>query len=249
LRPIWYLASGVHACVTEYGPVLLDERRDRFHALTQNQAVVFQSYVAGWHTLTNAACPDAGDSESLASDSHSLPAWRFLDKQVSTGLLTRDPREGRTAQPVQIPRPTRALAISNLFEPPKVTLGNIITFAHAAYRARFMLENLAFHCVLARMRRSREENNSIERDLDLGRAQALAASFSWLEPLLLGGKTLCKKRSLARILYANHYGMYPSWVFGVRTRPFHSHCWVQSGAIVWNDLPERIAPYTPIMVI
>lgn len=235
--------------MTEYGPVLLDERRDRFHALTQSQTLAFHCNVAGWPSLTDAKFPKTADAESGMSDSQLVPVRQFLDNQVSAGLLTRDPREGRIAQPAQIARATRALTITNLFEPPKVTLGNIVTFAHAACRARFMLENLAFHSVLARLRRCRDEKNSTDSELDLPRAAALAATFSWLEPLLLGGKTFCKQSSFARILYANHYGMYPRWVFGVRTRPFRSHCWAQTGAIVWNDLPERIAQYTPILVV
>ena len=36
------------------------------------------------------------------------------------------------------------------------------------------------------------------------------------------------------------------WIFGVRTWPFHAHCWVQQGAVVLSDYPEALVRYTPI---
>ena len=55
--------------------------------------------------------------------------------------------------------------------------------------------------------------------------------------------------SLALLEYLARYGIYADWVFGVQTRPFAAHCWVQHGDIVFNDTVEHVSGYTPIMVV
>lgn len=44
-------------------------------------------------------------------------------------------------------------------------------------------------------------------------------------------------------------GQTATWVFGVRTWPFGAHCWLQIGDAVLDDEPDRVARYTPIMVV
>jgi hypothetical protein len=36
-------------------------------------------------------------------------------------------------------------------------------------------------------------------------------------------------------------------VIGVKLNPFAAHCWLQVGDVVLNDLPERVAAFTPIL--
>jgi hypothetical protein len=38
-------------------------------------------------------------------------------------------------------------------------------------------------------------------------------------------------------------------VFGVRTWPFHAHCWLQVEDVVLDDHHERIGAYTPLMAL
>jgi hypothetical protein len=37
-------------------------------------------------------------------------------------------------------------------------------------------------------------------------------------------------------------------VFGVRTWPFHAHCWLQCDDVVLDDQADRVAAYAPILV-
>lgn len=39
------------------------------------------------------------------------------------------------------------------------------------------------------------------------------------------------------------------WCFGVRTWPFHAHCWLQVEDVVLDDEAERLAPYRPIVAV
>jgi hypothetical protein len=44
-------------------------------------------------------------------------------------------------------------------------------------------------------------------------------------------------------------GLGPALVFGVRMDPFGAHCWLQSGSLVLNDAVDRIAAFTPVLVL
>lgn len=58
----------------------------------------------------------------------------------------------------------------------------------------------------------------------------------------------CLQRAfLLRAFLANR-GIAANWVFGVRTKPFAAHCWLQIGDTVVGDRLERVNLYTPIMV-
>jgi hypothetical protein len=43
--------------------------------------------------------------------------------------------------------------------------------------------------------------------------------------------------------------VFPRWVFGVQSRPFAAHCWLQLGGVVLNDTVDHVKRYTPIMVV
>jgi hypothetical protein len=73
-------------------------------------------------------------------------------------------------------------------------------------------------------------------------AQALERAYPWL-PL----QGVCVFRSFMLMRLLSRAGICsPRWVFGVRTWPFHAHCWVQDGDIVLTDHAESLLRYTPI---
>jgi hypothetical protein len=66
---------------------------------------------------------------------------------------------------------------------------------------------------------------------------------------LFSSKDECLYDSLALLEFLARYRIYPDWVFGVQTRPFAAHCWVQQGDIVFNDTVEHVTGYSPIMIV
>jgi hypothetical protein len=85
--------------------------------------------------------------------------------------------------------------------------------------------------------------------LDIERARALMVAFVGYRVFLFSSKNECLFDSLALLEYLARHGIYADWVFGVQTRPFAAHCWVQHGDIVFNDTVEHVSGYTPIMVV
>lgn len=58
----------------------------------------------------------------------------------------------------------------------------------------------------------------------------------------------CLYRSFMLLRFLEEHGRDANWVFGVRTRPFEAHCWVQAGGVVLNDTLDHVVTYAPILV-
>lgn len=63
----------------------------------------------------------------------------------------------------------------------------------------------------------------------------------------VGGQ--CLARSYMMLDFLRRLGLDADWVIGVRTWPFMAHCWLQAGDVVLDDDVERLAAYTPLMVV
>jgi hypothetical protein len=79
-------------------------------------------------------------------------------------------------------------------------------------------------------------------------AKDLVAAFERVLPWLpFQGVCLYRSFLLLRILRWRGYDA--RWVFGVRTWPFHAHCWLQVGDAALDDTADRLQSLTPIMVV
>jgi hypothetical protein len=99
----------------------------------------------------------------------------------------------------------------------------------------------------ANARKHRRHRASTAMDLDT--ARRAVAAFIRLRPLLFGAQDACLYDSLALVRYLSYYRIFPTCVIGVQTGPFAAHCWVQEGAVVFNDAPEYVRRYTPILAV
>jgi hypothetical protein len=59
----------------------------------------------------------------------------------------------------------------------------------------------------------------------------------------------CLLRSFLLLRHLHRHGQDAAWVFGVTTWPFEAHCWLQVEDAVLDDELDRVARYTPIMVL
>lgn len=67
--------------------------------------------------------------------------------------------------------------------------------------------------------------------------------------VIVGKEGLCLRRSLALARVLARHQLESHLVFGVRTRPFAAHCWVQCGNVVVNDDVENARAFTPILAV
>ncbi|MEP7242935.1 MAG: lasso peptide biosynthesis B2 protein [Gammaproteobacteria bacterium] len=241
----YFLAPHVYTCVTDDHVVLLDLRRDKYVGVSRDQMASLEQRVKGWpfHSVTTLAEGADGKAKSGRSDA-------LLAKMVAAGMLTTDAAVGKDASPIAVPRPEAALVEDDLETQPRVTFTHAFRFLRASAMETLEMKLRSIESVMTRVRAHkarRRANTSVP--LDLVTARAAVGAFIRLRPLLFGAQDACLYDSLALVRYLSYYGIFPECVIGVQTGPFVAHCWVQEGTVIFNDAPEYIRRYTPILAV
>jgi len=171
--------------------------------------------------------------ESLAvADSDLLAQLR------DAGLLATDrpcsprlaplPAAARSAIPAEIPPPRR---------------GEVGAAARAMADLLVRYRGRSFADILAAGSTPRSAPPAFTADL----AAAVLRFHAWAPYAPVPTKCLLRSFMLLRVL--RRQGLDAFWVFGVRTWPFHAHCWLQVEDVVLDDPAERIWAYSPILVV
>src|SRR5262249_5417786 len=95
-----------------------------------------------------------------------------------------------------------------------------------------------------KQRRTNELSNA-HRD----KLQGLLAAFNFVRPLLYTQNDRCLLDSLTLINFLATYGFFPNLVFGINTRPFVAHAWVQDGNNCLNYPADYVRSFSPILVV
>ncbi len=233
----YLLSPHVHLCFTDDHAVLLDLRRDRYIGLGPQQTVALAHRIEGWPDTRACAPPAARTNNDEA-----------LRRLLSNGMLTTDAAIGKPAQPPTLPRSESTVTEDELEARPSPTARQILRYLRAALTARLALKWRPIATVVARAQ-GRKQRRAHLRSTDPEQLRQLTAAFLYLRPLLFGARDECLYDSLALVEFMALHEVYPDWVFGVQTRPFLAHSWVQDGAAVCNDTPEYVRRFTPILVV
>ena len=156
---------------------------------------------------------------------------------------------GHDAAAANYPMATGVPTRADFFDSrPSITAGQLANFIRASLRARAALRWRPIGTVVARVN-SRKARSLAAGRVDLEAARKHVAAFMHLRPWLFASRDACLADSLALVNFLARYRHFPTWVFGVQTRPFAAHCWVQDGDVVFNDTPDHVRRYTPILAI
>jgi Transglutaminase-like superfamily len=234
------LASHVFVCLNGEHLVLLDLKEDRYWALEASQTAGLEVLVDGWPVKT----PDTTERSESPSEQVMAAAQVLRER----GVLTEGAPPGKDATPVTATVPMREL-VSETETSPGSRIGSWFTFFTASAFAKIALRTWPFERVILRVKRRKERLGAQAVPLDAERARKLIEAFIRYRIFLFSSKNECLYDSLALLEFLARYGIYPDWVFGVQTRPFAAHCWVQHGDIVLNDTVEHVSGYTAIMVV
>jgi hypothetical protein len=244
---LYLLAPHVYPCVTDDHVVLLDLQRDKYVGVDREQMASLAERVKGW--------PWSGTpplAQSPAPDDVRTPNARgeaVVGKMLAAGMLTTDPAVGKEARPVEMPRAESALVEEDLETRPEVTLSHVVRFLRASAITAVVMRMRSIETVIARAKTSKASASRGHEPLDVDKARAAVAAFIRLRPLLFGAQDACLFDSLALMRFLSYYGVFPTCVIGVQTGPFGAHCWVQHDAVVFNDAPEYVRRYTPILTV
>jgi hypothetical protein len=217
--------------------VLLDLQRDKYVGVAREQMASLAARVKGW---PYSGAPEAG--QSPASDA-------VVGKMLAAGMLTTDPAVGKEAKPVEMPRAEDALVEEDLESRPEITFTHVLRFLRASLLTALALRMRSIAAVIIAAKRRKAAASRRLAPLDLNVARNAVAAFIRLRPLLFGAQDACLFDSLALARYLSYYGVFPTCVIGVQTGPFGAHCWVQHETVVFNDAPEYVRRYTPILTV
>ena len=228
--------------------MLLDLQRDKYVGVDREQMASLAERVQGWPWSGVPALAGSAEGDQVRTPNPRGEA--VVGKMLAAGMLTTDPAIGKEAKPVQMPRAEAALVQEDLESRPEVTSRHVLRFMRATAITALALRLRSIESVIASLRaRKAAASGQSARAVDLNAARAAVAAFIRLRPLLFGAQDACLFDSLALMRFLSYYGVFPTCVIGVQTGPFGAHCWVQHEAVVFNDAPEYVRRYTPILTV
>ena len=233
------LAKHVFVCADEEFVIVLDVKQDRYFTLEAARTVALVPLLPGWPA--RAAHGSPGTGQELAADVAAAPL-------LQQGWLLEFQTPSKEATPARPPAPETELLGGITVESATTPTRAILIFVFASVFAKLALRFWRFERVIRRVA-ERKAAHPDSGAMDVVRARELVDSFARLRAFLFSHRDKCLHDSLALLEFLARYGIFPSWVFGVRARPFVAHCWVQYGDVVFNDTVEHVASYTPIMVV
>ncbi len=244
----YFLARHAFVCLDGNHAVLLDLRRDQYLALDAATSGRLTEIVVGWPALATGA-PD----QLSAKGAESMELT--VEDLTQRGLITTDPHEGKSAVPVTVPQPSDALLEAPEFREnaiavrPYVQTSRTVALLIASGTAAVWLKFFSIHRTISRVARAGRSATIEHPSFNESTARQGVSLFYQLRPFLFSAHNACLFDSLTLTLFLRRLGVFPQWVFGIRTGPFAAHCWVQHGHIVLNDSVDNVRSYTPIMLV
>jgi hypothetical protein len=242
--PTYFLAPHVYPCVTADHVVLLDLDRDKYVGVAREQVSALARRVRGWPRLGVALSIDATEIKTPGKRAESVFA-----KMLAARMLTTDSHIGKEASPVDIPPASDALVQPDLNWRPRITLTDVMRFLLASMLTSLSMRFLPLRSVMTGVMKRKAEGLAASGPVDIAIARRATESFIRLRPLLFGSQDACLYDSLALTRFLSYYRQYPGCVIGVQTAPFGAHCWVQEAGFVFNDAPEYVRRFTPILAV
>jgi hypothetical protein len=238
-RPLYWLAPHVYVCRTDDHVVLLDLQRDEYLGIADADSDLLARFVADW----------PGRASRNGESQH---ASTLLDDFLEAGILTRDPRAGKPATILAVPRAQRGLLDDYSPVRTRVSSRDACRFSAAVITAKWLLRRKSVAPAVMHVRGRQAvlpAEAARSEPVDESRARDAVAIFERLRPFLTTSRDACLFDSLALSEFLAPHGMFPQWIFGVATRPFAAHCWLQEGGLVYNDTPDNVRRFTPIMAV
>ncbi len=247
----YLLAEHVHLCVTDDYVVLLDLKRDKYLALSDAQARALAPLVSEWPWCE-------GRSVSEGSSEGQQGGNALTDSLMENGLLTVDRRLGKSAAPVRIEPPLTPLVPTVLdyalyddgsARRPRVRTVDVANVFIAYLSAAWAIRRRSLEHIVRRVKERKYRSGVGSVAMDLGAARSLVSAFRLIRPFVFSAREGCLLDSFTLVEFLARYRIFPDWVFGVRTGPFGAHCWVQASGAAFNDTPDHVRLYTPIMTV
>jgi hypothetical protein len=233
------LAPHVHACRTGRDIVMLDLKRDRYFGVDPADASELAPLVSHFPT------PVQNESSNIVQTPP--PSSLLLKELLEAGSILPGVQTPDEARRAELERPEAALIEGYTNVRVHITIVDITRMLAAVAIAGALMKWGSLHRISKYIASSRRQAHRHTFDID--KARERIAAFHRLRPFLYTSAEACLFSSLAIQSFLARDKIFPRFVFGVATRPFKAHCWLQRDGVVLNDMPEHVREYTPILVI
>lgn len=231
----------VHLCAAGENVILLDLRQDKYLAVPRHAARALAVAVPGWPMPVTELERWQPPSEQEVR--------RVVRCYLDAGVLTAIESEGKSAAPIPYMPPRDLVPLG--FERDATTAlswKDAMNFIGAATRAAYRLRTTSLLAIAGGMAARKATARRCEA-FDSQLAAELACTYRRLQTFAFTGRDRCLLQSLSFANFLSCYGLFPDWVFGVQTRPFAAHCWLQHGHYLLNETPDGVKRFIPIVSI
>lgn len=238
--PKYYLSRDVYYCETDRGAIFIHLTSGKYFGLDLESFNVLRLSLEGWPRSSN---EDVEQGSSPGDSSALLQAMRHR------GLITLSPHLGKIPELVCAKVDDATPFSANHDEARPVRPSDVIRFLTSylvvVVKLRLFGVPRCLRWLESRKRSLSDPAQPRNRDV---LTHALGAFYT-MRPWLYTAKDACALDSLTLVQFLTCYGLTPTFVIGVQTKPFLAHAWVQAGGLVLNDSADTVRRYTPILAV
>lgn len=233
-----HLCPDVYFCIAEGQGVFLDLPHDDYCAIPMPDGFLVADGKDGEEAILTALeihrseLIEAGLMTDRSPPDRSLRAFQDLERPVSNLFDPDDQRAFGLA--------------GDVGSLPRIGVRDIVDFIVASRKASKLLKTRPMFEIVQGIRDSKSASARDASHINLYRHST--AVFRKLRPWH-PRDYLCLYDALALLEFLARRMLYPDWVFGVQTKPFGAHCWLQVGTQLLNESTEYATRFTPIMVV
>jgi hypothetical protein len=220
--------------------ILLDLKRNRYFGIGTRETRALSTLALNW----NEASGTGSEVEPLAPDA----AIAMADALVDAGLLSREAPADHASlcgAPADLSGALTS-AGHELSRETSLRLAHIAAFLGALAWTRRALRSRSLYSIACELR---DGKVSAGCAFDPQRAIELVGLFRRLRPHTFAARDRCLFHSLALVRFMSRHAVFPTWVIGVRAKPWGAHAWVQQDKLLLDANPEHVCEYTPILTV
>lgn len=236
----YWIPSHVRVCPLLASTILLDLKRNRYFGIGANETRALATLALNWR--------EANGSAAVVEQLAPHDAIAMADALIEAGLLSRaSPADGASfgAAPLDLSG-VLSSAGHELSRIAALRVAHIASFLGALAWTRRALRARTLYAIASEVR---DRKAAADAAFDEQRAVELVGLFRRLRPHTFAAHDRCLFHSLALVRFMARHGVFPTWVIGVRAKPWGAHAWVQQGKLLLDANPEQVCEYTPILTV
>lgn len=238
--PRYWIPAHVRVCPLLASTILLDLKRNRYFGIGTRETRALSTLALNWNEASGASAA----IEPLAPDA----AIAMADALVAAGLLSRDAPVDQTTFRDAPPDLSGALTSAGheLSRETSLRVAHVAAFLGALAWTRRALRSRSLYSIACEVH---DRKVAARGAFDAQRAIELVGIFRRLRPHTFAARDRCLFHSLALVRFMSRHAVFPTWVIGVRAKPWGAHAWVQQDKLLLDASPEHVCEYTPILTV